>query len=299
MAIFKVLGAQSWPASSEQHYNDDAYGSHAHMLWVIDGATGVSNVRHTRHASDAAWLAQAASQHLAQEAPSSDLPLYARLQNLERQLGDAFARERTHALTLQEAQHAPVHSMPSACLGVVQLHRDGLEIACVGDVSIVVETPGHGIAVYSDHASTRFSERTMHAWQAAKQQALSHDAIWDTVRPVILENRKSMNTADGYRVVHPTLPWTVGLEVVKLPLVAGMRVLLASDGLWRLVDVYAQMTPEALLHAVATRGLAAVLNQLRELEAQDPSCLRYARIKPSDDATALLAEVLPDAEGTL
>jgi hypothetical protein len=65
-------------------------------------------------------------------------------------------------------------------------------------------------------------------------------------------------------------------------------VLLATDGLMRLVEVYGAYDADGLVAAAADKGLAALLRELRGIEAADAGCARFPRIKPSDDATGVL-----------
>jgi hypothetical protein len=70
-----------------------------------------------------------------------------------------------------------------------------------------------------------------------------------------------------------------------------MRVLLASDGLWRLVDLFNSHGPLDVLQAIDTHGWPAVLTELRAREDGDTGASRYARVKHRDDASAVLAHV--------
>ena len=63
--------------------------------------------------------------------------------------------------------------------------------------------------------------------------------------------------------------------------------LMMSDGFYRLVDTFERYTDATLFQAVEQRGLAALLQELRELERGDPECRRHLRFKTHDDATAL------------
>lgn len=61
-----------------------------------------------------------------------------------------------------------------------------------------------------------------------------------------------------------------------------------SGGYWRLVDHFRRYDAAGLLKASFERGPDALLDELRALEAADPDCLAFPRIKPMDDATALI-----------
>jgi hypothetical protein len=47
-----------------------------------------------------------------------------------------------------------------------------------------------------------------------------------------------------------------------------------------------------LMEAAQARGLASLVNELRAIEAGDPECRTYPRLKPRDDATAVLVRVV-------
>ncbi len=52
--------------------------------------------------------------------------------------------------------------------------------------------------------------------------------------------------------------------------------------------------PAALLEAAWKDRLGGLVAALRAREGSDPECVVYPRIKPSDDATALLFEARPE-----
>ena len=58
-----------------------------------------------------------------------------------------------------------------------------------------------------------------------------------------------------------------------------------------LVDAYGAHDAAGLFAAVRTDGLAALGQELRAIERADAACVRFARFKASDDATALWVRV--------
>ena len=78
------------------------------------------------------------------------------------------------------------------------------------------------------------------------------------------------------------------MHVDRMPAANVRRVLLASDGYYRLVDHYNAMTDDGLIRRTEADGAAALLQQLRVIEAADPLAASYPRLKIRDDATALL-----------
>jgi hypothetical protein len=81
----------------------------------------------------------------------------------------------------------------------------------------------------------------------------------------------------------------VSRRIVKLS--PGSTVLLATDGLLALVSDYGAYSADGLLAAALDKGLAALGEELRVIEAGDEGGDKFARFKKSDDATALLLRV--------
>ena len=72
----------------------------------------------------------------------------------------------------------------------------------------------------------------------------------------------------------------------------GAHLLLASDGFLALVSDYRAYDAAGLLGAAETNGLAILGAELRAIEDADPMGDKFARFKKSDDATAILIEIL-------
>jgi hypothetical protein len=56
-----------------------------------------------------------------------------------------------------------------------------------------------------------------------------------------------------------------------------------------LVDTYHKRTDQSLLSDSVNIGVSTMLREIREIERGDEHCLAFPRIKPADDATAVLA----------
>jgi hypothetical protein len=75
-----------------------------------------------------------------------------------------------------------------------------------------------------------------------------------------------------------------------MPLKDVRRVMVATDGAARLVDVFGSTWRHAL-----EVGAQEMIRETRAFEAMDPGCARWPRMKPGDDATAVLW--VPDSAG--
>jgi len=81
------------------------------------------------------------------------------------------------------------------------------------------------------------------------------------------------------------------IHVDRVPARSLRRILLASDGYYRLTDHYGAMSDAELLRQTGEQGGPALLQQLRAIEDGDPLGAAYPRLKIRDDATALLIGV--------
>jgi serine/threonine protein phosphatase PrpC len=279
-----VVDAQTRPIHS---YNDDAYGHTSQRLWVIDGATGISRKNFTPNASDAAWLAELISEQL-RDIP--ELPLTSVLEQLQKRVKTAF-QKAVAPMTLDELDEL---DMPCACLGLVQIHDGLLEIACIGDISIVVSHENGSSEVLTDQASEKFSAKTLQKWRQLLTEHVTPENAWPHLRSTIRSNREAVNQADGYTVIHPHRDWIHLVTVQQRTCTKDMRVLMASDGVWRLVDLFRCHDAASLIETVTQSNWNTVMDDLREREEQDAQCTRYLRVKPSDDATGLLARLQGD-----
>jgi hypothetical protein len=263
--------------------NEDRAGAAPPLAWVIDGATDVLPEALTRDSSDAAWFAAALDRALhaiaaAPPATLAELP--------------AIVAERISPEFLAAARRAPAarQEHPSASAVVVRaLAGGGLEYVSVGDCELMAEADGRLIRIGVDAADAgdRWVADALAGRGAAdaqtKEPPLTRAELW----PRLFAQRARMNTESGYGVfsITPTPRRFVRHGILPLP--AHARVLIATDGLTRLVDVFRRYDPERLFSVAWSDGLAALVAELRALEAADAGCTAFPRAKVSDDTTAI------------
>jgi hypothetical protein len=272
--------------------NEDAFGHQGRCLWVLDGATGVAPRSCTPGPTDAAWLAHRASQRLGGLA-RQPMDLAGMLINLQEQLAGDFESVCTDP-------QACDRDLPTSCLGLVQLDTAAaqLHVACIGDITVLLTAPDGRVQHLTDTAVQTFGDHTLDAWRAARRDSRDPAHWYQAARQVILANRERVNRPAGYWVLHPRRSWLAGVRHFSVPALAGMRVLVASDGFYRLVDLYAEFSDAQLVQQAFAQGLAPMVEHLRAVERSDPEGDRFARIKATDDATCLLAEVVAEPSTT-
>lgn len=276
--------------------NEDAVGTtgtpERGAAWVIDGATGVGErERIPGWDSDAQWYAQRLSQAFAQHA-LQDRPVPALFRSLIEGLAEAYRRESEPATT----PAVPRHALPSAAAAWIRWDGAGcLTFAALGDCKALLRQADGKTDALGPRTAAKSDDRINQAVRRLQDAGLSApEAYRAQLARHLRANRDRMNTPEGYWVfsVHPEAADHLDLD--RRTLQGDAEILLMTDGFFRLVDTYRAYDPDGLFDAVRTHGLEALLGELRAIEAADPNCLRYPRLKPADDAAAVYLLARPD-----
>ena len=279
LAVLDALSRPSRPGAA----NEDAAGHRDRAAWVIDGATGVSDRPPMRAGStDAAWLASWLDEALGRFFAAPGAAPEAWPDAVEAELRAAYASLATDA---------PPAEQPSACVAVAAVADGVLHLSWLGDCRILVEE-GRQVRRFGFTELDQVDALMLERLRQRKKERPGEDAM-AALRPEILRGRALMNLPGGYWVVHPTRSWRAHVQQARFPAASVRHVLIASDGLMRLVEVFGAYTDAELLRAALDRGLDALHAELRAREAEDEGCDRFLRLKPHDDASAVLARIGP------
>jgi hypothetical protein len=275
---FELVGRGSRPGGT---VNEDALGmarfGAVEAAWVLDGATGLADREQVPDGpTDAAWLAGALSEALAALDPGERPPRDYFGQVLEQVAARYRALVPGHAML-------PPYALPSAAGVWLRLTDDRLDIAHQGDCVAVVERQG-GVQVFGvvDQTGLDSIGELIEA-RRSKPGKLLH-LLGDELRA----RRARLNQPGGYWMLGVDPRAAAALSAETLAVSPGARILLCSDGYWRLVDHFGRYDAAGLLHASFAQGAEALLDELRALEAADPDGRAAPRVKPMDDATVLL-----------
>jgi serine/threonine protein phosphatase PrpC len=264
--------------------NEDAVGATSSAAWAIDGATGVSDrpplVAGT---TDAAWLAGAlnAALHAAFAAPQPQ-PM--------RTLADVEAQLRTDFLAVDRTPATPASHQPTAALAVAALQEQTLHLLGIGDCRIIYEEHTGEVGEFNPSAIGPV-EALIIAERRRLMTEYPGEDPWPRLKAFIRPFRERANQEGGYSIVHPTRPWTTRIVRQTRERRKIQRLLLLSDGLYRLVDVFAAVTVTGLMQAAVAKGLSTLSSELRALEDQDRDCTKYPRVKTYDDTSGVLIAV--------
>ena len=275
--VLIVVDAICKPASN---VNEDAWGRSSGVVWVVDGATGVGPWPYLDGPTDAAWFSREISDRF-EAAFSVAQPTSAALHQGVRDAAEAAAR-------LCDISTIPAFELPSASLVLAREVQSGLEFTNLGD-SVIVWRCGDAPANRFGSSKVSCLDETLHrVLDQAQASGLPRSEAVEQARALARENRKLMNQPEGYWVLDLSGAGLPHAQIELCPDAGPIDVLLMTDGFSRLVEVYRAYDWNGLLDRALESGLALLYDELREIEAADEGCARFQRLKPRDDATAVL-----------
>jgi hypothetical protein len=266
-------------------HGDDLWGRGDNAVWILDGATGLSAERLVAAgASDAAWFAAAIDEELRRAdwaAPARDV------------LRDAATA--TEARFRREATRIPADesTWPAAAVTILRVADRAVELANLGDCKLLFRAASGHFATFGSSAVTALDRQLAALMVELQSQGVTDPAdLWLRLVPVMQQGRRLRNTDGGYWVLDISGHGVAHAQDALLPAGDIREFLLVTDGFYRLVDTYRVYSDEQLLDAARSRGVAALCDQLRTIEAADERCSNYPRVKPRDDATAVLGRII-------
>lgn len=279
-----ILGTLNWPGGGLNGHEtkvtgDDRFGfdEAAGTAWVLDGATDLGPYRLIdREESDAAWLAETLNRELMSRNPAN-------FESLPAFFEDMLAGVRKQAIkkTRVKLETAEKSTLPIA--SGMWMWREGERVHFVrlGDCIALVQTPDGKTEVFEHSTSAARETET-----SRQLNAMSADEKLKGLRDI----RAIQNTEPQYAIfgLSPHAIDNLHIETRELP--EGSYILLMSDGLWRIVDVYKMMSAEDMMAEAISGGIEGLARKMRAHE-KDAARDHSVRIKSSDDACGVLAQI--------
>jgi hypothetical protein len=280
---------KEWLTLAGSTVNDDGGGSAARLAWVLDGATGLPQERLLPGDSDAQWLVSEACSFF--ERPGADRPAAQHLSALS-----AFLCSRFQAARVRAPSPDRLEELPSASLAFAMIEGQSLSIANIGDCRTLVRFPNGATRQFGDSPVTALDAQVVGRLVELQRSnpSAGFGALKADLLPLIRRNRLLKNQPNGYWVLEPGASWVQYVQYFAAAAAPGTHVLMLSDGFYRLVDHYHLYSDAALLAAAVEDGLQVLAQRLRQVEDEDPECRTHPRLKPRDDASALLLVVRSD-----
>ena len=288
ISSFTPLSAATQPGSK---VNEDGYGhwpaTAPRAAWVLDGVTGINDRALLPGPTDAAWFVAQVQEALPTLLSASpDMPAVALVGALVEQL------ERRQSAAWLDARGADGRETPAASFALVRLIGAEIEVLRLGDCLVLLEASDGTVTVMDHPVLATIEAETRDALLALRARGITDPKqAFTAMMPRLRAQRQRRNLPDGYGVLAAERSCLPMLHVDRMPAKTVRRILLASDGYYRLVDHYGAASDAELVRRTEELGADAMLEQLRAIEAADPLATRYPRLKIADDATALLIGV--------
>jgi hypothetical protein len=184
---------------------------------------------------------------------------------------------------------------PSAAVSVLSLGRRGpatAEYASLGDVSLLLWSAGSsGVEMLRAPGRSDAELRFTRQYEELRSRGLPRVEAQRLILEEVERRRASrMNREGGYWIASVDPRAADFAQGGSVPCRPGSRFLLASDGFATAQEVFGPIASWADILR-GTVPLHDVLAGIRAAERADPDCVSHPRLKPSDDASAVLVEV--------
>jgi hypothetical protein len=180
---------------------------------------------------------------------------------------------------------------PLASFALIRIREGRIELANLGDCRILWKPPdGRAVKSFGSSRVTELDGNVVKEIERLHREGYtSRELVRQAIVPMIEANRKLKNTPEGYWILDVSGEGVSHLQTTVLDAADVETVLLCTDGYYRLVDTYHRRTDQSLLSDSVNNGVSAMIRELREIERMDEQCLKFPRMKPTDDATGVLA----------
>jgi serine/threonine protein phosphatase PrpC len=278
--MLRLLDSLSLPGDPQKP-NEDSFGQGEHAALVMDGATMLGE-KLMPGPSDAAWIAQFGARRL-----------MAHLQGQEpkKALRSALADAEKSFEALRRRGMEEQWQIPCASLMLAAAHEKGLEFLWLGDCGAMLSQDGDTLLV-GESMEQRAQESASAARLGREKNLLPALALSRPEFLVHLRAARARVNKGGRFLFSPDRHAAAHAQRKLVKAEAGALLLLASDGFLALAVNYGAYDLAGLIAAAKDKGLAAIGEELRAIENEDEGGAKFARFKKSDDATALLLEVI-------
>jgi hypothetical protein len=278
---FQLLDQLSLPGDPAKA-NEDFLAQGANAALVLDGATPLGDGL-MPGPSDAAWIAQFGARRLMAHLEDGN--------GARKALRDALADTQKSFEALRRHPPEDMWQTPCASMMLVVPDDGAVEFLWFGDCAALVKQGDGAVTVVGETFDKRAAEAER-ARAVAKEKNLSPAS--GLSRPEFIGTLRAARNrinSGNYWLFSPDARAASHVSRRVIKAAPGAVLLLATDGFLALASDYGVYSADSLMDAAQSKGLAALGEELRAIEAGDIGGDRFPRFKKSDDATALLLKV--------
>lgn len=273
--------------------NEDAYilNRDEGLFAVIDGATGLGGL-------PGSFAANTIKDTITDSTLSTSL--------LERTtLANEILGKKTLEVTKAESMDEIPKEKRSSCgIAAIKINKATLQAEFVhsGDCMLFFQLENGEIRILTyDHLSpldsmsiAKFHDLLTDSSKKAEVDKKTFEQCRENIHELLVENRRKLNTNQGYGVLDGSQEAGDHIEYGRVSLKRVKNILLLSDGLQlpttKATGQQAWLETAALAFQI---GLDTLFKHIQNVEVGDPYCLKYPRLKPSDDKTGIMIHLNP------
>jgi len=279
---FEILETLTLPGDPLKP-NDDAFAHIDNAAVVLDGATSLGESLMPGD-SDAAWIAHFGARRLMAHLREGDAPQAA--------LRHALADAEKSFKALRRREPVERWETPYASMALAVDAPEGFDFLWFGDCAALLQLPGAKVEVLGESFSAKARE-AKGAAKSAKElnRAPVSVGTLEPYLPVLRRERNRINSGKFW-VFGPDPHAAEHVAIKRIVAPRGSLLMLASDGFLALASDYDAHSADGLMAKALDCGLAALGDQLRAIEDNDPDGHKFPRFKKCDDATAVLLRLI-------
>ena len=271
----------SAPAEQKKVNEDDLYFSDS-VAFVLDGATGLGEPLIHNEESDASWFVKNLKSFLKSRFTNDE--------SVEESLFYAVKKTKYLFDSITLKSNVKKFQVPSSGLILVYLKEQTLNIHRLGDCEIYCLLEDGQIWTFPKSPLESFDNYSISLLQNELASGKPFPEARKAIAPTLRRTRSKMNSPGGYSALSPDLEYTKYLEKKEIDAKNVSKILLCSDGFSTSFKQYGICKIEEIL-SKSGPSLKKIIKEIRKVENDDESLLKHPRLKPQDDATAIIIEV--------
>jgi serine/threonine protein phosphatase PrpC len=272
---FELIDTLSLPGDAGKP-NEDSSAHDTNAAVVLDGATPLGDGL-MPGPSDAAWIAHFGARRILAHLRGGD--------GARKALRAALADTQKSFEALRRMPPQKMWQTPCASMMLAAQAEDGLEFLWFGDCAAMLKQGDGAVQIVGETLDKRAAEagRAQKLSREKGQPSTDRAQFIDALRAT----RNRINSGTSW-LFSPDVKAASHVSRRVIKALPGATLLLASDGFLALASDYGAYSADTLMAAALDKGLAALGEELRAIEAGDTGGAKFPRFKKSDDATALL-----------
>lgn len=282
--MIKIISAFS---KSGNKYNEDAFICSDVFFVVVDGATGLNNIKLTSSETDAAWLANSLCELLKRDLINTDESITKILHK------EAFViKKELDYIGYNQVKYSNYY--PSACVSIVRINKQNLECYTLGDSPILILKKDGKVICLRDNSVDKMDKKVLSQMVNLRQRtgcSISYARQNRNINDMLMNNRLKMNQKGAYYIFEPTGQGINQIKKIILPLSEILAFALMTDGFYSVLSTYNIVkTNKELMIQLLNGNANNLYNTIKTLSFEDTTFNKYPRFKPIDDATIIVAK---------